>query len=468
MRPTLWVAILLLFLAAAVPRAGAAAPGPAGAEPGSELRIFLMTFSPGPIIYERFGHNALVIHDPNPPAQRVAERQAYEMQIGGQLQAAPPFSTTDRAHHYGAFGFDQEGFVPRFIMGRMEYWTESSWADLTALVYAKDGRQVLVQELNLSPAQKLELKTFLEWNEKPENRLYRYDYYKDNCSTRVRDAIDRATGGELKRQLGAIPTGTTFRSHTRRLTSGLNPLDVFWFTGFTYVLGRPVDEPLSAWEESFLPGKLAEHLRTVTLPDGPGGPGGTKPLVLVEGAISKATRPPMPAVAPTRIVAYGVAGILVGGAFVGLAYLALRRRVARIGFSLLIVPWALVWGIGAAVAAYGWAVTDHTASYRNENLLQMSPLILPLVILGPAVAYGRRRGARLAMTIGVIGAGLSFVGFALQLLPSCNQQNGEIIALLLPANFGLAAALVLMGKRADVLKVEGATAPNTKASSPRA
>src|SRR5436190_2259525 len=127
-------------------------------------------------------------------------------------------------------------------MGRMIYSTESQWADLTAQTYAADGRGVLLQELSLSPAQKLEMKRFLEWNALDENKYYRYDYYRDNCSTRVRDAIDAVTSGEMKRQLAAVQTGTTFRSQTRRLTSGLDPLDLFWFTSFTYVLGHPVDE----------------------------------------------------------------------------------------------------------------------------------------------------------------------------------------------------------------------------------
>jgi uncharacterized protein DUF4105 len=171
-----------------------------GAAPdaGNELRVYLMTFSPGSVIYERFGHNVIVIHDPNPSIERLGERAKLEDKYG-TFQRVRPFDTTDRAHHYGAFDFG-EGFIPRFVMGRMVYWTASDWADLTALAYARENRAVLLQELNLTPAQKLGLKEFLETNELPENRKYRYDYYRDNCSTRVRDAIDQATDGELKRR----------------------------------------------------------------------------------------------------------------------------------------------------------------------------------------------------------------------------------------------------------------------------
>lgn len=460
MRRAIWgILAVCCSLGAAAPRAG----GRAGAEPvrealpslaqqpGAELRIYLMTLGPGSVIYERFGHNTIVVHDPNPSPRRVAERAAFEATLRGRMPAAPPFNTTDRAHHYGAFDFEQEGFIPHFIMGRMEYWTVSEWADLTALIYAADDRTVLLQELNLTPSQKLEIKRFLEWNELPENRFYRYDYYRDNCSTRVRDAIDRAVGGELTRQLQATPTGTTYRSHTRRLTSGLDPLDVFWFTSFSYVLGHPVDEPLSAWEECFLPVNLAEHVRRITLPDGGGG---SKPLVLAEHLMASSTRPPMPAESPHRTPGYAVAGLLVGGTFYGLARLAGASRLARVGFTLVIVPWVLFWGFASTVAAWGWLATDHAASYRNENLLQMSPLILPLVILGPMLAFGRRRGARVAVVLGLIGAAGSVLGLLLKIFPAFWQHNAEIIAVALPANIGLALALIRLARGNEVAKMQ--------------
>jgi hypothetical protein len=357
-----------------------------------------------------------------------------------------------------------------------------------------------MQELDLTPVQKRELRDYLEWNERPENRFYRYDYYRDNCSTRVRDAIDRVTGGQLQRQLRAAPTGTTYRSHTRRLTAGLDPVDLFWFTGFTYVMGHPVDEPLTAWEESFLPGKLAEHVRTATVTDAAGA---TRPLVRHEQLLSDTKRPPMPDRAPSRVAGYAVAGLLIGGAFAGLARLASRprtgaphppspgtpgegrgegrreggnapiakskrphpnplpeyrergpesrsingSRLARIAFALLVVPWALIWGIGALIGTNSWLVTDHAAAYRNENLLQFSVLILPLAVLGPTVAFGRRRGARVAVGLAAAGAALSLLGLILKIFPPFWQHNAEIIALALPTNVGLAVAIWWLARR---------------------
>jgi hypothetical protein len=413
-------------------------------EPGAGLRVFLMTFSPGSIIYERFGHNAICIHDPNPSAELDAERTALDVR-SGPFPQAPPFNTTDRAHHYGMFDFQQESFIFRFIMGRMEYSTVSDWADLTALSYAGEGRSVLLQELDLTPAQKLQVKAFLEWNERPENRMYRYDYYRDNCATRVRDVIDLATGGQLKLQLQAIHTDATFRSHTRRLTSGLDPLDVFWFTAFTYVLGHPVDQPLTAWDECFLPDKLSEYVRTVRLEDG-------RPLVLGEQVFSSANTPPMPAQAPTRRVGYALAGLLIGGLFFTLANFADRFRVSRIAFAIIVAVWSLFWGIGATIAANGWAFTDHAASYRNENLLQASPLFLPMIVLGPMMVTRRKRGAKLAVILAVSIAALSLLGLLLKIFPGFWQHNAETIGVMLPANIGLAAAVWILARRGGIDK----------------
>ena len=69
----------------------------------------------------------------------------------------------------------------------------------TSEQYRRANRSVWVQELEMPPARRLELQRFLEWNERPENRFYHYDYYRDNCSTRVRDALDRALGGRIRR-----------------------------------------------------------------------------------------------------------------------------------------------------------------------------------------------------------------------------------------------------------------------------
>ena len=140
-----------------------------------------MTMGPGAEVWERFGHNAIWIHDPT----------------------AEP----DTAYNYGLFDFRQENFLLRFARGEMWYWMAGFPAEAYVQTYVEDNRSVWLQELNLPPAARLELRRFLRWNERPANRFYHYDYYNDNCSTRVRDAIDRVIGGAIRQQTAAHADG---------------------------------------------------------------------------------------------------------------------------------------------------------------------------------------------------------------------------------------------------------------------
>lgn len=157
------IAICALALAAALAHAQT---------PGDNLRVYLITFGPGDAVWERFGHNAIAVHD----------------DLAGHSVA----------YNWGMFSFKQPGFVPRLMKGRMLYWTEGFETNWFVSLYVEDNRSVWAQELNLTPAQRVAMREFVEWNAREENKFYLYDYYRDNCSTRVRDAIDRAPFGEVR------------------------------------------------------------------------------------------------------------------------------------------------------------------------------------------------------------------------------------------------------------------------------
>lgn len=429
----LCLALLLPVLAGAPVRAQEAAP-PAAAtqgEPGSELTVYLLTMGPGDLVYERFGHNAIWIQD----ARR----------------------GTDIAYNYGIFDFNQENFILRFVQGRMWYWMDGFDAFRTLDPYVWDDRSVWVQELNLTPRQKAELRDFLEWNAQEENRFYRYDYYRDNCSTRVRDAIDHVLGGQLRAQTENLPSGTTYRSHTRRLTTN----DVPIYTGLNVGLGQGVDREISAWEEMFLPLKLREHARTLTIR---GEDGREVPLVRAEQTLYQSSRDPIREAPPSWIPGYLLAGALLGGLLALLGYAAPRHRTARFGFAALAALWALLAGTFGVMLTGLWAFTDHAAAYANENLFQMNPLVLPLVLLVPALAYGVRWAARPALWLSFAVAALSLLGLLLKLLPGFFQVNGEVIALVLPVYLGLAWAVYYLS---DALHRRPAAPPAASPAPPR-
>ena len=366
-----------------------------------------MTFGPGRQVWERFGHNAIWIHD--------------------------PAHGTDEAYNYGLFDFHQENFLLRFVRGQMWYWMAGFPAQDYVGQYRQDNRSVWVQELELPVDASLQLQQFLQWNAEPEHRFYHYDYYRDNCSTRVRDAIDRVLNGALRAQTEQVPTGATYRFHTQRLTAN----DPLVFTGLLLALGEKVDRPISAWDEMFLPLRMREHVRRVTVP----GPAGSRlPLVRSERTLFESSAAPPPEVPPSWLRWYLAIGAAIGGAALVLASRAREHAPARAGFLVLAGGWAIAAGLAGLVLAGLWGLTDHVMAACNENLLQANPLAL-LLVPGILAAGRGGRAVRFAARWAPVVAGLSLLGLLLKAVPGFDQVNGPVIALALPAHLGIAAAL---------------------------
>jgi hypothetical protein len=412
------LAALAAALALAAP-AARAQPLAAPSQADTSVRIYLLTMGPGDEVWEKFGHNAIWVHDP--------ER-------GG-----------DPAYNYGMFDFRQKNFILNFARGRMLYWMEGFDAFVTLDHYRMLNRSVWAQELNLTPQQARRVRDFLEWNSQPENRFYRYDYYRDNCSTRVRDVLDRVLGGQLKAATANAPSGVTYRWHTRRLVAE-NAASIPMYTVLEGGLGPAADRPISRWDEMFLPMRLRDEVRALRIRDASGN---LVPLVVREQTVFTALRPPERTGPPHWLLGYLVAGLLFGGAIALLARAARRSTAARYGFSLLTIPWLLFVGVGGVILLGLWAVTDHAIAYGNINVFQLSPLALPLVALLPALAFGRRWARKGAVRLALVMAALSVLGLLLKVLPWFHQVNGEIVALALPINCAIAwAAWVLAGEPA--------------------
>src|SRR5256714_7193495 len=283
------------------------------AEPGANLTVYLLTFGWGDAVWERFGHNAIWIRD------RVAG--------------------TDMTYNWGMFDFNQPHFVWRFVTGDTRYWMEP--IDFAAMVryYREHDRSVLAQELNLSPAQRLKLQQFVQWNALPQNKFYRYDYYRDNCSTRLRDALDHALSGQLQTATVSRMTSGSYRWHTQRLLTGDLPL----YTGVTLALGHPADKPLSMWQEMFLPVRMAHDFPTVTIPDSAGA---RIPLVRSENAVFTAGRPPEPSEPPNYLPLYVAVGILLAAVMIALVRSAEGgHRGAYFAATAIAKLWSLSGGL---------------------------------------------------------------------------------------------------------------------------
>lgn len=373
-RAGLRLALLLLLLL----------PALAGAAP----RIGLVTMLPGEVYWSRFGHNAILV----------------EGEDGRRL-----------LYNYGFFDFEQPGFLARFLRGRMLYRLAVVPFEQDLAYYAAEGRGMQLQWLDIAPERARRLADFLAWNALPENAEYRYDYFRDNCATRVRDALDEALDGALHDQLRGRSRGLSYRSESLRLAA---EEDWLWL-GIHAGLGPAADTPLSRWDEGFVPMRLAEALRLVRTPAG-------GPLVLEERELLPHRLAPEREDPPQRRWLFVALGLL-GAAILG----GLGRRGPRhaLAIGLLAGHW-LMCGLGGSLLLGLWLATDHQIAYANANLLLLNPLGLALLPALPALT--RRKATAwmrgIALLIALVGTALP-LALALRLI---EQDAADFVWLLLP------------------------------------
>ncbi|MBA2688964.1 MAG: hypothetical protein H0U64_12840, partial [Gemmatimonadaceae bacterium] len=192
---------------------------------------------------------------------------------------------------------------------------------------------------------------------------------------------------------------------------------------------------ITLWQEMFLPLKLREHIRKVKVP---GKTGAMEPFVVREIDLATSTRPHDRATPPNYVRRFTVYGLGIAALLVillSLSVTGLRTTKALLGFFAS--SWAIAAGLAGLGLTLAWSVTNHIFMRANENILQLNPLLLILGVLIP-FAFRIPRVRRTVMGLAFACAGLSVLGFALQVLPSLDQPNGEIIGLAMPVHLALA------------------------------
>ena len=174
-------------------------------------------------LYSAFGHSALRVYD---PSQQIND-----------------------AYNYGVFDFDQPNFYLNFAKGSSYYklavWDYQGFVNM----YIYDNRFVHEQILNLTPAQKQKVYDFLQWNALPDNRFYRYDYFYDNCATRIRDVFVNVFQDSVVFDGSYVQTNYTIRELT-----DLYLQDQPWGDlGIDICLGLHMDKTADPYEYMFLP-----------------------------------------------------------------------------------------------------------------------------------------------------------------------------------------------------------------------
>lgn len=395
---------LALFASALPAQAAPARPPPpwgTGESRGEDLRITLITFGPGSDVASMFGHSALYVAD------------------SAKLEG--------RVYNYGMFSFDNTLLV-RYALGKLTFWLGESGLERTLRIYQAQGREIVMQDIVLEPAERAAFAAYLAWNALPENRGYLYDHFLDNCATRPRDVIDRFTGGALRR-VSAHPARMSLRDHVRRYTAPHPVVSVF----FDFLVNSDVERPITGWDEAFLPAELLADVAAAGV--------ATPPRVVA----SAVDRPPIATEPPRRAPSLFLLGSLTAALGVLLAALARRGRGWQRLFGAHQLLVGLVLGVPGLVLALLWAITEHRAAYANENLLLANPLTLAVALAGAALLV--RPSARVLGMVEVLWLSLAITAcFALvaKVLPLFDQDNGPLLALLVPVNVGGALAAVVL------------------------
>jgi hypothetical protein len=381
---SLFSAFAVLFIAST-----ALAATPRDAEPPPSIAI--VTMGPGDPVFSRFGHNAILVRDARRPEGIV--------------------------YNFGTFSFSSPSLVSDFLQGRLSYWLSTERFPNTLQGYRRQNRSLRIQELALPPDRARELARALQKNARPENRYYRYDYYLDNCSTRVRDALDRALDGQLRAQARG-PARLTYREHTRRLVEG----DPLLSLGLDLGLAGFADREVTRFDEAFLPEELSRLLRDVKLPS----EAGPTPLVVSETVAFEAVRTLPSELPSSRTLAHAALGLALGAVAFALGR-SRERRFARVAFGMYAVLLGFIFGGVGALLAFFWTATDHFVAHQNVNLLFVPPFALLLVPFGAMTARGSASGARLLERVLLACAISALLG--LLALPFVQQDCTRIAAL---------------------------------------
>ncbi|MFN0081660.1 MAG: DUF4105 domain-containing protein [Ferruginibacter sp.] len=197
------------------------------AQDSSRIRISLLTCTPGEELYSTFGHSALRIVDSN--------------------------SVTDHVYNFGTFNFDDVGFYLKFIRGQLRYYVNVQEFEDFKFDYIVENRGITEQLLNLTAVEKITIHRALMENIKEENKYYMYDFFFDNCTTRLRDIIVKYP--RPTPVLPAVmPTSYTFRNAIHQY---LDANDKAWSKlGIDILLGAPTDAVMTIPQQQFLPQNL--------------------------------------------------------------------------------------------------------------------------------------------------------------------------------------------------------------------
>lgn len=302
------------------------------------IRFSLLTCGAGEEIYSLFGHTAI----------------RYENFTRG----------IDAVFNYGIFSFNTPNFILRFTLGETDYQLGVTSYKQFTYEYTWTGRDVWQQTLNLNAEEKKKLLALLEENYLPQNRIYRYNFFYDNCATRPRDQIERAVQGTLEYadDMTSFQTGISFRDIVHQYTIGHS-----WARfGIDLCLGSQADKDITRRQMMFAPFYLKDFLAKAQLKNAQGM---ERPLVSSEDHIIQSPQQTSTEEAPSPLQ---TAFLLFTIVTIVTAYGIYRRK----SLWLLDLLLFLAAGVAGCILAFLASFSQHPAVSPNYLLFLFHPLHL--------------------------------------------------------------------------------------------
>ena len=303
--------------------------------------ISVLTIGSGHLLNDSFGHNAIRVKD-----------SLYNF---------------DLVFDYGRYDFESKGFYLNFARGKLDYMVGRSAFEDFLSFYKYQNRQVNEQQLNLSTKQKTAFYNFLTENMKPEKRYYPYDFFYNNCATKITDAIESIFADQIKYSPPIAFKKETFRNLIR---SDLN-INSWGSLAIDIALGSKIDQKATIKEHVFLPKNL---------------------YLLLENSIAASTN--LKIVKKSKLLNSSTATTKTSeGLFSPLAILSLiALLILFITFNdykknnrstwLDVILFAFTGFVGLVLLLL-WFATDHEATAYNYNLLwafAINLLFIPSII----------------------------------------------------------------------------------------
>ncbi len=297
-------------------------------------------------IYLAFGHSAFRVHD--------------------------PAAAIDYIFNYGVFDFDKPNFALNFARGYNYYMLGVHDYRLFRDNYIEDNRYVHEQILDLTADQKQKVFDFLLWNARPENREYAYDYFYDNCATRIRDVIQSSLGNDVVFDGSYVTT----KYSIRQLTDLYLQQQPWGDLGIDICLGLPMDKIATPYEYMFLPDYIESGFDHATVKkDSISAPLVREKKIIYETHPQAAERS-----LPHPLYVFGALAVIA----VGLGIWDLKRRKLSIWFDAALFG---VTGLIGVLLFLLWFFTDHKAAANNLNILWALPTHLAALAM-----FGKKPG----------------------------------------------------------------------------